>query len=930
MNILDLRTVLFSYVISDAICAIVMSSLWHQYHRRSPALDFWLADFIVQLLAVLLIVLRGRLPDFVSIVIGSLLVIGGTLLLYIGLERYVGKPSSQRHNYILLAIFIFIHVYFTFTQPSLRARNINLSLGLLVICSQCAWLLLRRVDMEMRPAVRMVGVIFSAYSLVSLARIFLDLAVSPGNDIFKSGLYDTLVILTYQMLFIALTFALFLMVNRQLFAELEADVRERERAEDRIRKLNRIYTVLSDTDQAIVRMREPQKLFDKVCQIAVEQGGFRMTWIGLINPDTQQVIPVAHAGVTGEYLEKLSILLDDSENGRGSTATALITGEHIVVNDIDRDPHMAPWRADALRLGYCASAAFPLIVSGAVRGTMNLYAPETDHFDDAELKLLDEMALDISFALEFIDQEEKRKRAEQEIERIAAFPRLNPNPVLEVDSAGQITFANNAARSALSAMGLTDPRSFLPADIDELLLNTPSGAASYQREIALAGRVFSESIYFAPMFQTLQIYTTDITDRKKVEEALRESEWTYRSLFENMLNGFAYCKMVFDNNKPRDFLYIEVNKAFDELTGLKNVMGRWVSEVIPGIRETDPVLFEIYGRVALTGKPEKFEKYLESLCDWYSISVYSPEREYFVAVFDVITERKRVEEDILRTQSELRRLLTEADRSRRVLLSVVEDKKAAEEQIRQFNRELEYRVAERTAQLEASNKELEAFAYSVSHDLRAPLRAIDGFSRILQQEYAQKLDEEGKRLLGIIRGSTNKMDHLITDLLALSRVSRSQLNYSPIDMTTLVHSIYHEIATAEVLQKFVFKMTELPRVTGDPTLMRQLWTNLISNAIKFTLPKKECIIEISGNIKDGICTYSIRDSGVGFNPRYSDKLFGLFQRLHKESEFEGTGVGLAIVQRVVHRHGGQVWAEGEVGNGATFYFTIPQRQAHNA
>mgnify|MGYP003870411351 CR=1 FL=1 len=263
-----------------------------------------------------------------------------------------------------------------------------------------------------------------------------------------------------------------------------------------------------------------------------------------------------------------------------------------------------------------------------------------------------------------------------------------------------------------------------------------------------------------------------------------------------------------------------------------------------------------------------------------------------------ITERKKQENRLLETQTDLQRLLME----------------------------MEERVANRTAQLAASNRELEAFAYSVSHDLRAPLRAIDGFSRILYQEYAGRLDEEGKRLLEIIRANTARMDQLIKDLLALSRVSRVELNYTTIDMTSLVHAVYQEIALPEEKQSFRFTVDPLPPAFGDAILLRQVWTNLISNAIKYTLPKKERIIHISSDNKDGVITYSIKDSGVGFNPQYANKLFQLFQRLHKAGDFEGTGVGLAIVQRIIHRHGGQVWGEGIENQGAVFSFTIPDKR----
>jgi len=232
---MDMRTVIFSYIISAAICAIVMASLWRRNRQRSPELAFWLADFVMQFAGLLLIVLRGTLPNFFSMVVSNTLIIGGTLLLFIGLERYTRKISSQWHNYIYLALFVSAQMYFVYVQPDIQARNINISLGLLVMCAQCAWLLLRRVDSAMRSDTREAGVAFGVFSLVSLIRILIDLALPPQSDFFKSGLYDTLIILTYQMLYVSLTFTLLLMVSRRLLMALESDMAEKNLAEEALR-----------------------------------------------------------------------------------------------------------------------------------------------------------------------------------------------------------------------------------------------------------------------------------------------------------------------------------------------------------------------------------------------------------------------------------------------------------------------------------------------------------------------------------------------------------------------------------------------------------------------------------------------------------------------------------------------------------------------
>lgn len=303
VNVLDTRTVLFSSVITSAICALVMASLWQQNRRRSPELGYWLADFVLQFLAILLVTLRGVLPDVVSVMFGVPFSLTGALLLFIGLERYLGKTSAQRSNFGLLAGFSLVHAYFTFGQPSLPVRNINFSLGLFVFCGQCAWLLLRRVDVKVRPETKAVGVIFSLYSLVSLLRIFADLATPHTNDLFTSGLYDTLAILIYQMLLIGLVFALFLMVNRRLVAALENDIAERRQAEEALRQSEEKFARAFHTSPyAITLTRADDGQFIEVNDAFTLITGFSRaealadTSIGLrlwVNPDDRQRVVAA-------------------------------------------------------------------------------------------------------------------------------------------------------------------------------------------------------------------------------------------------------------------------------------------------------------------------------------------------------------------------------------------------------------------------------------------------------------------------------------------------------------------------------------------------------------------------------------------------------------------------------------------------------------
>jgi PAS domain S-box-containing protein len=411
----------------------------------------------------------------------------------------------------------------------------------------------------------------------------------------------------------------------------------------------------------------------------------------------------------------------------------------------------------------------------------------------------------------------------------------------------------------------------------------------------------------------------DTSERKRIEAALYEQEEIFRHFMEN--------SPVYVFFKDENIRTIRLSKNYEKMLGrpLNKLLGRTMDDLFPSDLAKNMIADD--KKILREGKTitvdEEFNRRHYTTIK-FTITIDGKPR-YLAGYTIDITDRKKAEEELISIKNNLEKIVEERtlelknqvqklDKSQKAMLYMVEDLNSLTTELK---RERE--------KLQASNKELEAFSYSVSHDLRAPLRAVDGFSRLLLEDYKNILDDEGLRLLNIVRENVQKMDKLITDLLALSRVARAEMNLSKIDMTGMAKSMYHEVLENKDESHISISIDPLPEIFADTTLMRQVWQNLIGNALKYSKPKGKIVIEIAGKTEKGENIYSIKDNGVGFNPEYKHKIFDTFQRLHRADEFEGTGVGLSIVQRIISRHGGRVWADGKEGEGATFWFSLPNQ-----
>ena len=526
------------------------------------------------------------------------------------------------------------------------------------------------------------------------------------------------------------------------------DISKRKKTERELLRVNRQIEAIMECDEAIIHSVDETKLLSDICRILCTSVGYQLAVVGMVENDVYKSIrPLVWYGAE-EYVLKAKESWSQTERGLGPAGTAVRTGKAQFFKDLTTEPAMAPWRESAAARDYRACIALPLTDrKGEVAAVLSLYSRSSRSFDPDEVRLLEMLADDISFAVGAMQERIKRQKAEAVISRLATFPEFNPNPILELDGEGNIKYANPAARIyfPLMVQGLEHD-----TVLELIIAVRKNDGHAINRDVHLGTSWFEQTLTYVPSTRSYLLYARDITVREEYEEKLRQ----------------------------------------------------------------------------------------------------------------------------------------------------------------------------RSAELQSSNAQLESFSYSVSHDLRAPLHSLSGFSTILLEDYAGKLDDTGKMYLEKIKESSNHMELLIEDLLKLAQISRDEMNYEKVDLSDIARKIIGALQNYEPSRKVNVNISRDIIAYGDRVLLGQVLENLLGNAWKFTSKIPESRIEMGVVEKDGKQTYFVRDNGAGFNMEHAGRLFKPFQRLHAASDFPGTGIGLAIVQQIVRRHGGEVRAEGKVGEGAAFYFTL--------
>ncbi len=768
------------------------------------------------------------------------------------------------------------------------------------------------------------------------------------------------------------------------------DISERKRAERALR-------ALSDCNESLMRATDEPSLLQRICDLVVKVGGYRLAWVGYAEHDERKTVRVgAESGDETGYLTTVNITWADEERGHGPTGTAIRTGKATVCHDVISDPRFAPWREQALKRGYRSTLVLPLKNGEQVLGAISIYAAEAGAFDAAEQDLLEELSGNLGYGIAALRAEAERKRAElalQESEvKFRTLSELVPQMVWACTPDGLNVYFN---QRWVEYTGLTLEESYgrgwntpFHDDDKQTAWDAWNGAVAtgdpYQVESRLRAADGSYRWFLmrgVPLRDASGSIVkwfgtgTDIDEMKRAGEETRKLNQILEERVQQRTAQLGDSEQRV-RRKLDSILSPQGNLAGLDLADLIDIPAvQSLADDIYKLAQIPMFILDRQSRVLVSvGWQEictKFHRVHPEACK----NCEESDRELSTGVapgefklykcknhlWDVVTpimlgreqvgnlfsgqfffSDETVDLPLFRAQAKQygfdeREYLAALERVPRLSRAEVETGMKFYTKLAQLLSQLSYsgiqvarsmtETGRANAELAASVKELEAFTYSVSHDLRAPLRHISGFSRILTEEYGPNLPSDAQHHLQRIQDGTRRMGQLVDDLLNLARVGRRDLSLQVSGLKSLVDEVIAELEPECTGRQIEWRIADLPFVDCDPGLMKQVFQNLLSNAIKFTRPRSQAVIEVGRKDQDGTAVVFVRDNGVGFNMKYADKLFGVFQRLHRPEDFEGTGVGLATVQRIIQKHGGgRIWAEAELDKGATFYFTLGARE----
>ncbi len=692
------------------------------------------------------------------------------------------------------------------------------------------------------------------------------------------------------------------------------DITAQKASEQQLRQLNRTLMAHSHSDQALLRATNEADYLEEVCKIIIEDCGHAMVWVGMAEDDpSKRVRPVACAGFEQGYLDTLNITWADTDRGRGPTGTAIRTGQACVCRDMLTDPAFAPWRAEAVKRGYASSVALPLLANGTAFGALTIYCKEANSVSDEQLKLLHRLVADFAYGITSLRLRAAHARAEEALRE--SREDLNRAQAVAQVGSWRLDVRHNELRWSdenhrLFSIPKGTPLSyetFLNAvhEDDREYVNQRWMAALHGEPYDIEHRIVIDgNVRWVREKAELEVdrdgvlqggfgTTEDITDRKHAEQAITDREEELAAIYENapliMMLVDAERRVRKTNRLAEQFAgdgsldllgqrggeALHCVNALDAPNGCGSgphcndcTVRRSIQETLETGRSHTQV--EASLPLVIAGKTQTVTFLLSTT----RVSVRN-EPLVLVTIQD-ITERKQAEEALQWTAEELAR----------------------------------------------SNEDLGQFAYVASHDLQEPLRMVTGFMQLLQKKYANRLDADADQFIEYAVDGAKRMQTLISDLLAYSRVGTRGRELAPTNVEAALQRALDNLRASIDEAGAEITHGNLPNVHGDGTQLAQLFQNLIGNALKFRGAAPP-IIHVDARRESDRWVFSVHDNGIGIAPEFRERVFLIFQRLHTRQQYAGTGIGLAICKKIVDRHGGQIWVESQLGEGATFYFTLP-------